>query len=186
MNREAARIFYRQGRMPEAARHFEKAVGIFETDFHGWGMLASAYQALGNREGVRRAATNMVSQSQRVVGEDPSNAAALGMGAGGLAILGETERAREWIERALLIDPDNLNMRYNFACVTAVHLHDPQAAMDLLEPVLEGVTISLYRNALFDPDLDSLRELPRFRQMMAATAKRLGVEAEPATIPAAS
>lgn len=186
VNREAARIFYRQGRMPEAARHFEKAVGIFETDFHGWGMLASAYQALGNREGVRRAATNMVSQSQRVVGEDPSNAAALGMGAGGLAILGETERAREWIERALLIDPDNLNMRYNFACVTAVHLHDPQAAMDLLEPVLEGVTISLYRNALFDPDLDSLRELPRFRQMMAATAKRLGVEAEPATIPAAS
>ena len=39
---------------------------------------------------------------------------------------------------------------------------------------------------LADPDLDSLRGLPRFRKMMAATAKRLGVELEPAATPAAS
>ena len=186
VNREAARIFYRQGRMVEAARHFQKTVSIIETDFHAWGMLSSAYQSLGDREGVRRAAANMVSQSQRVLAEDPSNAAALGMGAGGLAILGETERAREWIERALLIDPDNLNMRYNFACVTVLHLRDPEAAMNLLEPVLEGITISLYRNALMDPDLDGLRDLPRFRKMMAATAKRLGVAPEIAANPPAT
>ena len=178
VNREAARIFYRKGQMVKAARHFEKAVGIIETDFHAWGMLSSAYLHLGDLDGVRRAADNMVSQSQRVLAEDPSNAAALGMGAGGLAILGETERAKEWIERAILIDPENLNMRYNFACATAVHLRDPEAAMDLLEPVLEGITVSLYRNVLIDPDLDGLRELPRFRKMVAATAKRLGVEPE--------
>ena len=186
VNREAARILYRQGRMTEAARHFQKAVSIIETDFHAWGMLSSAFQSLGNSEGVRNAAANMISQSQRVLAEDPSNSAALGIGAGGLAILGETERAREWIERALLIDPDNLNMRYNFACVTALYLRDPEAAMDLLEPVLAGVTVSLYRNVLFDPDLDSLRELPRFRKMVAAAAKRLGVEPEIAASPAAS
>ena len=186
VNREAARILYRQGRMIEAARHFQKAVSIIETDFHAWGMLSSAFQSLGNSEGVRDAAANMISQSQRVLAEDPSNSAALGIGAGGLAILGETERAREWIERALLIDPDNLNMRYNFACVTALYLSDPEAAMNLLEPVLENVTISLYRNVLSDLDLDSLRELPRFRKMLAAAAKRLGVEPEIAASPSAT
>jgi adenylate cyclase len=186
VNREAARILYRQGRMAEAARHFQKAVSIIETDFHAWGMLSSAFQSLGNHEGVRESAANMVSQSQRVLAEDPSNSAALGIGAGGLAILGETERAREWIERALLIDPDNLNMRYNFACVTALYLCDPEAAMDLLEPVFEGITISLYRNVLSDPDLDSLRELPRFQKMMDATAKRLGIEPQVAATPTAS
>ena len=186
VNRESARILYRQGRMTEAARHFQKAVDAIETDYHAWGMLASAYQALGDQVGVKRAAEKMVSQSERVLAEDPSNAAALGIGAGGLAILGQVERAREWIERALLIDPENRNMQYNFACVTAVYLNDPEGAIDLLEPVLKEVTISLYRNALVDPDLDGLRSMPRFQAVMAAAAKRLGAEqpTPPTTIPA--
>jgi adenylate cyclase len=187
VNRESARILYRQGRMTEAARYFQKAVDIIETDYHAWGMLASAYQALGDHAGVKRAAEKMVSQSERVLAEDPSNAAALGIGAGGLAILGQVERAREWIERALLIDPENRNMQYNFACVTAVYLNDPDGAIDLLEPVLKEITISLYRNALIDPDLDGLRSMRRFQAMMAAAAKRLGAEQPtPPAIPAAT
>ena len=186
VNREAARILYRQRRMTEAARYFQKAVDIIETDFHAWGMLASAYQALGDEDGVERAAANMVSQSERVLAEDPSNAAALGIGAGGLAILGHAERAKEWIERALLIDPENWNMRYNFGCVTAVYLDDPDGAIDLLEPVLKKVTVSIYRNAMFDADLDGLREIPRFQKMMAGAAKRLGVEPPANAIPAAT
>ena len=187
VNRESARILYRQRRMTEAARHFQKAVDVIETDFHAWGMLASAHQALGDQAGVKRAAEKMVSQSERVLAEDPSNAAALGIGAGGLAILGQIERAREWIERALLIDPENRNMQYNFACVTAVYLNDPEGAIDLLEPVFKEMTISLYRSALIDPDLDGLRSMPRFQAMMAATATRLGAEppAPPATPTAA-
>ena len=46
----------------------------------------------------------------------PSNGAAISFGVSALAALGERDRAMEWMERALLIDPDNLNMRYNFAC----------------------------------------------------------------------
>ena len=40
VNREAARILYRQRRMTEAARYFQRAVEIIETDYHAWGMLA--------------------------------------------------------------------------------------------------------------------------------------------------
>ena len=178
VNREAARILYRQRRIPEATKYFEKAVSIFETDFHAWGMLASCYEALGDREGLERAAKNMVSQAEAVLAEDPSNAAALGMAAGGLAIMGERQRTHDWIERALMIDPDNLNMRYNFACVVALHLRAFDEAMDLLESVVDGITPSLFRNVLIDPDLDCLRDLPRFQAMVNRTAERLGMQDE--------
>jgi hypothetical protein len=41
------------------------------------------------------------------------------------------------MNRALLIDPDNLVMRYKFACALATSLGNPDAALDMLEPVLE-------------------------------------------------
>ena len=178
VNREAARIFQRQRRLPEAARRWEVAVSVFESDFHAWGMLASCYQALGDKEGVRRAAENMFSQAQKVLTEDPSNSAALGIGAGGLAILGERERTREWIERAVLIDPENIVMRYNFACVSTVYLKDYEAALDLLESVFMSISKSLFRNVFVDPDLDDLRDLPRFQQMVAQTADRMEMRNE--------
>ena len=40
------------------------------------------------------------------------------------------------MDRALLIDPDNLNMRYNFACALAKYLNDREGALNMLEYVL--------------------------------------------------
>jgi len=37
---------------------------------------------------------------------------------------------KEWAERALLLDPDNLNLRYNFACTLVLELHEFDAALD--------------------------------------------------------
>lgn len=159
--------------------YFEKAVGIIESDFHAWGMLASCFQALGDREGVLRAASNMISQSERVLAEDPSNAAAWGIGAGGLAIMGDQERTSEWIERALLIDPDNLTMRYNFACASVLFLKDLDAAIELLEPVFRLATRSFLANAETDPDLDGLRNDPRYKTLMAAAKARLAAAPSP-------
>jgi adenylate cyclase len=177
VSREAARLFYVQRRIEDAARCFEKAVSIFDTDFHAWGMLSSCYQALGDTEGMLRAAKMMVSQAERVLAEDPSNGAALGIVAGGLATLGETERAKEWMERAMLIDPDNLNMRYNFACVLASHMSgaDPDAALNLLEPLFRRMSGSLFRTALVDPDFDQIRDHPHVQKMLAGAKKRLGL-----------
>ena len=60
---------------------------------------------------------------------------------GALAALGEAERAKEWAARALLLDPDNLNLRYNFACTLVTELHEFDAALDLLEPAFEKLRI---------------------------------------------
>jgi len=77
------------------------------------------------------------------------------------------------MNRALLIDPDNLNMRYNFACVLLIHLNEIDAALDLLGPVLEKVAIGGLNHAKVDPDFVVLHDNPRFKAMIAAAEARV-------------
>jgi adenylate cyclase len=173
-----------------AIAHLEKAVQAMDSDFCAWATLATFYQAQGECEKVREAAGKMVSESEKALQQDPSNGAALGIIAGGYAILGESERAREWIERAMLIDPDNLSMRYNFACVLASYVGDKEEAFRLLEPTLAESGAMLLKIVETDPDFDCMRDDPRFRKMIARERKRHGIEEPPqmgiATPPAAS
>lgn len=173
VNKEAARLCMSQRRIADATLHFEKAVSLIETDYHSWAILVTCYEASGNREGVLRGANMMLTQSEAALAHDPSNGAALGICAGALAILGEAERARDRIERALLIDPDNLNMRYNFACILSTYMSDPDAALDLLEPVFASSGESVINTAEVDPDMDNIRAHPRFQRMLADAKVRL-------------
>src|SRR6185369_13058386 len=95
---------------------------------------------------------------------------------GGYALLGEAERTREWIERALLVDPDNLTMRYNFACVLAGYLGDLEGALKMLQTTFAIAGDTLVRVAVTDPDLDPLREDPRFDAMLSRAKERLGIK----------
>ena len=175
VNREAARIAYAQRKIDDAACYYEKAVSLSDTDYHSWAMLVTFLQAKGDRQGVKRCGKMMVSQTEKVLAEDPSNGAALGIAAGGHAILGHRDKAMETIERALLIDPDNLNMKYNFACVLSVHLGETEGAIDLLEPILAASGSLLVKATAVDPDLDPLRGNPRFERLLSDAAERVGL-----------
>jgi adenylate cyclase len=181
VNKEAGLFYLFRGDVPTATRHYEKAAELMETDFHAWGMLTTCYRALGDVKKLREAARMMVSESEKAVQQDPSNGAALGMLAGGHAIAGDEERTREWIARALLIDPDNLNMRYNFACFLAVHLGDKEGALNMLQSILrQPDAIRQLKYAETDPDLESIHDDPRFHEIMRDAKKRPGVRDEPA------
>jgi adenylate cyclase len=175
VNKEAGLFHLFRGDVETATRHYEKAAELMETDFHVWVMLATCYRALKDEKKLHEAARMMVSESQKVVQQDPSNGAALGILAGGYAILGDEERTREWITRALLIDPDNLNMRYNFACFLAGHLGDKDGALSMLESVLrQPDAMRQLKYAETDPDLDSIHDDPRFQKILADARKLLG------------
>ena len=178
VNKEAGRFYLSRRDVPTATRHYEKAVELVETDFHTWAMLASCYLALGEQTKVQGAAKKMVSEAQKAVQQDPSNGAALGILAGGYAILGEVDKTREWIDRALLVDPDNLNMRYNFACVLATALKDREAALKMLESTISRVGLYQIMIAETDTDFDSIRDDPRFQKLIAEAKKRHGVKSE--------
>ena len=173
VNKEAGRHFFRHGDFAKAIPYFDKATSLMETDYNDAGLLISCYNALGDVQGQRRAAQLTQERAEKAIAHDPSNGAALGYGASSLAVLGEADRAREWIDRALLIDPGNMTMRYNLACALTVYLDDADTALNLLEPYFERVGVQDISHAKVDPDMDKLREVPRFCEMLAKAETRL-------------
>ena len=134
------------------------------------------YEGLGDTEGRNRAARLCFERAERALATEPTNGSAISNGAYALGMLGEADRAREWIERGLLLDPENLSMRYNLACTLTVALHDDEAALDVLQPYFERVnTIPQIKHTEADPDFVRLRDKPRFKEMLAATKERLGI-----------
>jgi adenylate cyclase len=173
VNRAAAYLRFRQQRLQDAIRHFEKAQSLMETDASSANMLITCYTAVGDTEAARRAAQLTLARSQKALSQDPSNGAAMGFSCCALALLGQAESAKGWMSRALLIDPDNTNMRYNFACTLATFLKDVDGAIELLDPLFERISIGLLNHAKADPDLDSVRNDPRFKTMVANAEARL-------------
>ena len=174
VNRAAAYLRFRQQRLDEAIRHYEKALSLMETDLNSGSMLLTCYTAVGDSEAARRVAKITLSRTEKTLAQDPNNGTAMAYGAIALATLGEAERAKDWISRALLIDPENMNARYNFACSLTNYLQEPEAALELLGPVFETMAIAWLNHAKADPDLEPLRQDPRFKAMVASAEARLG------------
>ncbi|MEO7257376.1 MAG: TIR domain-containing protein [Sphingomicrobium sp.] len=177
-NREVACFLYRQGRIREGIPFFEKAAALMDSDTSSAAMLTSSYKAVGNREKLREAAALCVKRAERAIAQDGHSAVELAWGSGALADLGEVERARDWVRRALLIDPENLSMRYNLACALAMDLSDSDSAIATLGPYFEGIeSKAQIRHLEADPDFDVIRHDPRFATMLAEAKQRLGFEA---------
>ena len=181
VNREAARMMFRDGRIGEAIPFFEKAASLMDTDWHNPSMLMSCYNSLGDKDNALRVARLTLDRVQTALSHEPTNGAAIAVGASSLAMFGEKDRAREWVQRGLLLDPDNLSMRYNLACALVVELDDQEGALDALKPYFDLVMSPIHVKHLeADPDMDSLRDHPRFKEMLELTRQRLAVS-HPAT-----
>lgn len=177
VNREAARMMFRQGHISEAIPYFEKAMSLMDSDYHNSAMLMTCYEAVGELEKLKESASVTLKRTERAVAEDPTNGSALAFGARALATLGEAQRAKEWIRRALLLDPDNLSMRYNLACSLVVQLHEDEEALNVLKPFFDQVNSSTHiKHMEADPDFDNIRHEPRFQKMLASAKERLGLD----------
>jgi adenylate cyclase len=173
VNKAAGELSIHAGRMGDAIRYFGKHAALNEADWGASGMLITCYTAIGDTEGARRAARVTLSRSETALAQDQSNGHAMSFAAIALAVLGEAERAKERINRALLIDPDNPVSRYNFACAMSRFFGDVDSAIALLGPVFADISPGLLANAKADPDLDPIRDDARFKAMIEAAEARL-------------
>jgi adenylate cyclase len=173
VNLSAALLSFRKREFAKAVLHYEKAAALVESAFSPHGMLISCYAALGDTEGVRRSAHEAMARCEAALALDQTNGSALAVGVNALAALGELERARDWADRALLMDPDNVDMRYNMICALSRDLMDMEGALHLLELFLQTAVVGDINHLKVDPDLDPLREDRRFQAMVAAAEARV-------------
>jgi adenylate cyclase len=171
----AADLCFSQGRLADAIPYYEKAAALMEAEIGCTAMLVTCFTAQGDAEGAHRAARMTLARAEAVLALDRGNGMAMSYGVAALAVLGEAERTRDWIRRALLIDPGNQLMLYNFACALCT-LRDLDGAFALLGPYLAQVTPADLDWTKVDPDMDILREDPRFQAMIAAAEARLAAE----------
>jgi adenylate cyclase len=172
VNVAAARWHFSMRHTEQAIDHFARASALVETDYFSAGMMMVGYETIGRKDNAIEAARTTRERTEKIIAAEPDNGSAMGYLVTSLIILGEVESAKEWMQRALLLDPDNMRMRYNFCC-DLVLMNDYDAALDMLEPATQTLTRGLFNWASADPDLDPLRELPRFRQMMSDAHARL-------------
>ena len=79
--------------------------------------------------------------------------------------LGEKDRARAWLSRAMAIDPDDILTQYNVACAHS-RLGDFELAFALLERLLPHANHETKSWVKVDSDLDLLRSLPRYQKVL--------------------
>jgi adenylate cyclase len=175
-NREAAIYAAAMHDNAGAIRHFEKAAELNEHEYYAAGMAIGFYSAAGDVEGKKSAAQRALTRVEKLLVNEPDHGSALAFGVAALMGLGEAERGREWIERALLVDPDNINMRYNLACSLIAEAGAVEEGLDLLASVMERVQQASINWMKVDPDLNKVREHPRFKAMIAAAEARLAAE----------
>ncbi len=176
-NRTAGRLNYQLHRFEDAARLFDKSVGLVDSDVNSVMMLVSSYRAIGDVAGMLRAAEVACRRADAVLAHDQNNSGVIAYSAVALGALGESERAKVRMSRALLIDPDNWDMRYDFVCCLNIYLSDKDASLEMLEPLFVAITAPLLRYLKADPDLDSLRDDPRYKAMVVAAEARLAAKA---------
>jgi adenylate cyclase len=172
-NYAAARSCLAKRDYPGAIVHFEKAASLVETDYVAAGMLPGCYAANGDVQGAQTAARRALARCEQAVAIEVDNGSAMGFLVTSLATLGEVERMHEWIERATLLDPNNLNMQYNIACMLITSLHDLDGGLRLLGPLFKVFLADSLNWIRTDPDMDPIRDDPRFQTLFTAAEARL-------------
>lgn len=158
------RVRFQRGELEQAAELFEKAEQIDAEDFQAPILLRQIYRGQGRIQEALEAARRGVERAERKLELNPDDTRALNLGLGGLAELGDKEKAIQFAERSLQIDGDNPDTLYNVACGFAL-LGESERSLDCLERAsMRGMAIAKW--AENDADLQSLHALPRFRDLM--------------------
>ena len=160
-----ARYCFVKGELVRTAAFFERAGEVKPDDYQSWCLLIHVYRSLDRTDKIEAAARKGIALAEKELALHPENPRPAALGAAGLLAIGETERAREWLTRALAIDPDDLLTLYNAACVYA-QLGEAEPALDLLErfiPLANDLNRAWIKH---DSDFDSLRRHPRFQKIL--------------------
>ena len=165
-----ANLFYanywvNEGDPEGSIKFYTRAIELNPDDCQAPILLQQALRALGRIEESAKYAQLGLKRAEEQLRQHPESSRPAQLGAGALASLGDNQRAKQWMERALAIDPDDTHLQYNAAC-TWTQLGEYDRAFDLLEVWTQhggGISKAWFKR---DPDLDPLRDLPRYQKLL--------------------
>jgi len=163
-----ARTRFHQGDMDSAAELFAKAAAVNSEDYASRLLRVQILRGAGRMEQAKAEARQGIEVAERNLEWNPDDVRALLLGAGSLILLGDIERADQWMQRALEIDPDDPISLYNLACNYAT-LNKVEEALDYLERASEIGTVSKDWME-HDEDLVNLRSHARFGAILEKVA----------------
>ena len=160
------------GRHEAAIEHYERAAQLLETDFLSLTNATMSYEALGRHEELMSASRRALDRIEREIEAHPDNATALALGAILLAELGVKDRAKEWVLRALAIEPDDPGVQFNLGCALA-RMSVPEQALDQLESCVPKMAAGHLNWLKKVPELIPLHHHPRYQALIARAEARL-------------
>ncbi len=159
-----ARFLFARQRYAEAAKAFEETARLNPDDYDALSLLALPYFRMDDSGRAHTALKRSVEAADRVLKNSPDDVRALYMSGGSLITLGELQRGSERLEQAVALKQHDFPTLYNAACGYARAGYTDRA-LDLLERAV-GTGHGFRAWLENDPDLDSLRSLPRFKQIL--------------------
>src|SRR5438128_392628 len=126
------RACFTLGKLERAAALFERVAEIKPDDYQALILLIQIYRSLDRNQDKESAARRGVERAEKDLILHPDNPRSAYLGAAALVTLGDNDRAREWLSRAMAIDPHDIWTQYNAACIYT-SLGDIDRALDLLE-----------------------------------------------------
>ena len=157
-------ILKRRKRCVLLSRLFREASEVRE-DYQAVFFAAQALEALGRESEATDGYRSALAVAEKHMELNPDDPRAATMRAVSLCRSGDREAGLHWAERALEIDPLDAGVRYNVACLYSLE-ERPDQAIECLEKAVDAGFG--YRDWMEqDPDLDSLREHPRFKELVS-------------------
>jgi tetratricopeptide (TPR) repeat protein len=153
------------GKWERAARLLEEAGRVKPEDVQALVLLGLAYRKLGQEERSSAAYRVGLEKGRRHLELNPDDARVLYLVAQCHVELGHREECLAWGRKARALGPDDPYVLYGIACLFA-RLGEADEAADHFEHAVRAG----FRNRRWiesDPDLDSIRDHPRYRAAVA-------------------
>jgi len=154
-----ARYQFKRGNHQQALAMFDRARAIDPYDFQAPLLSLGILRNLDENK-AREAALDGVKAAEAHLEQHPDNSRAYILAAGGLQYLGDMDRAKQFVESALRIDPESEDTQYNAACFYA-SVGETEKALDCLEKGMHDP--DWIEN---DADMDSIRDHPRYVKLI--------------------